>query len=241
MSTLDPTRARKFNESRRPSAARVAVVLVMLVLGGFLAGYGWGSIGRLMDENLVAPDASIFIAIPAGMILTIVSSIAWTGIVFKRSDLGLMYGNAAALFGGGAGALLAASGYSDGAVVAGIGLALLALGAVCGVLGAAAAAARRRRSRAEEETMRTGTLATATVSDKGYTRFRESDRILTTVTFTFTDLQGIQRWVQRMMTINAADPVENGQETRLWYDATEPGNDKGIVVELAHASPLRLR
>jgi hypothetical protein len=122
------------------------------------------------------------------MFVTIVASIAWTGIVMKRRDLGLMYGNAAALLGGGV-----------------------------------------------------GVLAAATVSDKGYTVFHESDRILTTVTFTFTDLQGVQRWVQRTMTVSAADPIENGQETRLWYDAANPGNDRAIVVELAYRSPLRAR
>jgi hypothetical protein len=241
MSTVDPTIARKLRESRRPSLARVVVVLALLVIGGVLAGYGWGSIGRLMDEELVEPDASIFIAIPVGMFLTVVSSIAWMSIVLKRSDLGLMYGNAAALLGGGVGVLVAAARYEDGAIVTVIGLAVLALAAVCLVLGGLAAASRRRRARSEDETIRTGTVVAATVSDKGYTVFQESDRILTTVTFTFTDRQGVQRWVQRTMTVNAADPVENGQETRLWYDPAKPGNDRAIVVELAHKSPLRAR
>jgi hypothetical protein len=241
MSTVDPTIAQKLRESRRPTLLRVVVVLALLVVGGLLAGYGWGSIGRVMDEDLVAPDASIFIAIPVGMFVTIVSSIAWTGIVMKRRDLGLMYGNAAALLGGGVGVLVAAGKHRDGSVATAIGLALLGLAVVCVVLGAVAASSRRRRARAEDDTIRTGTVVAATVSDKGYTVFHESDRILTTVTFTFTDLQGVQRWVQRTMTINAADPIENGQETRLWYDAANPGNDRAIVVELAYRSPLRAR
>jgi hypothetical protein len=241
MSTVDPTIAQKLRQSRRPTLLRVVVVLALLVIGGLLAGYGWGSIGRLMDEDLAEPDASIFISIPVGMFVTIVSSIAWTGIVMKRRDLGLMYGNAAALLGGGVGVLVAAGKYREGSVAAAIGLALLGLAIVCVVVGAVAASSRRRRARAEDETIRTGTIVTATVSDKGYTVFHESDRILTTVTFTFTDLHGVQRWVQRTMTINAADPIENGQETRLWYDAADPGNDRAIVVELAYRSPLRAR
>ncbi|MFF1572999.1 hypothetical protein ACFVWR_09640 [Leifsonia sp. NPDC058292] len=239
MSTVDPTIARKLRESRRPSTARVVTVLLLLLLGGLLAGYGWGSTGRLMDEAVVAPDATAIIAIPIGMLVSIVSSIAWAAIVMKRSDLGMMYGTAATLLGAGAGVLLASRGYADATPVVVIGSGILALAVVCLVLGVAAAAARARKARAEDAAMRTGTLATGTVSDKGYTVFRESSRILTTVTFTFTDVHGVQRWVQRTMTINAADPVENGQETRLWYDAANPGNDRAIVVELAHRSPLR--
>ncbi|WP_431277812.1 hypothetical protein [Leifsonia poae] len=240
MSTVDPSIARRLRESRRPSTVRVVVVLLLLFVGGLLAGYGWGSFGRMIDAELDVPDVSILIAIPVGMLLLIGSSIAWGAIVIKRSDIGIMYGNAASLAGGGVGALIASGSYPDPAVVAIIGVALLVLAVICLALGGWAAATRRRRARADEETMRTGTLATATVSDKGYTVFHESNRILTTVTFTFTDRQGVQRWVQRMMTINAADPIENGQETRLWFDAANPGNDRAIVVELAHRSPLRV-
>ena len=87
--------------------------------------------------------------------------------------------------------------------------------------------------------MRSGTRTTATVTDKGYDIFRESARILTSVTFTFTDLNGVQRWVQRPMLITASDPVVEGQETDLWYDPSAPGNDKRIVVKLAVDGPLR--
>ncbi|MFZ2172834.1 MAG: hypothetical protein WAW17_02135 [Rhodococcus sp. (in: high G+C Gram-positive bacteria)] len=87
----------------------------------------------------------------------------------------------------------------------------------------------------------TGTSVSATVSDKGYTTFRESDRILTSVTFTFTDGTGTPRWVQRHMAIHASSTIVDGQQTRLWYDATDPGNDSRVTVELANEWPLRGR
>jgi hypothetical protein len=42
-----------------------------------------------------------------------------------------------------------------------------------------------------------------------------------------------------MMIIQQANPVIEGQETQLWYDARNPGDEKGIVVELARQYPVR--
>ncbi|KQP57189.1 hypothetical protein [Agreia sp. Leaf283] len=44
---------------------------------------------------------------------------------------------------------------------------------------------------------------------------------------------------QKTMVIEQGDPVVDGQETRLWYDATNPGDVGGIVVELARERRLR--
>lgn len=239
MSTVDPTIARREREQRRPSNARVGVLLALLLLGGFAAGYGWGGFDAMMSSGPDEPSVLVLVAIPVGMIVTIVSLIAWMAVVLKRADLGLMYGNAAALLGAGAGVIVVATAGGGASYVLAIGFGLLGLAMACLVLGVVAAASRRRRAAAEEEAMRTGTQVTAVVTDKGYTVFHESDRILTTVTFSFTDLQGVQRWVQRTMVIEAGDPVQNGQETRLWFDAADPGDDKAIVVELAHRSQLR--
>lgn len=238
MSTVDPTIARRERAERRPSNLRVTVVLLLLLVGGLAAGYGWGGFGTMMQEQPDEPPVLVLIAIPVGMLLVIAASIAWAAIVLKRGDLGMMYGNATVLLGAGVGVIVV-SAQSGPAFVRYIGYGLLALAAVCLLLGVAAAGARRRRVSVEESAMRSGTQVTAVVTDKGYTVFHESDRIFTTVTFGFTDLHGVQRWVQRPMLVRAEDPIQNGQQTRLWFDAANPGNDKAIVVELANASPLR--
>ena len=156
-------------------------------------------------------------------------------IFLRRADIGVGYGAAAALVGAGSGVLLAAA----SGVPLVIGVALLALGLLLLLLGVRAASGRRAQEARDQQTMRAGTVTTATVTDKGYDFFRESARILTTVTFRFVDLQGTERWVQRMMIIQQANPVVEGQETQLWYDARNPGDEKGIVVELARQFPVR--
>ncbi|MEO7017693.1 MAG: hypothetical protein ABI130_03280 [Leifsonia sp.] len=207
MSTVDPTSARRERANRRPSTVRVVVVLVLLLVGGTMLGFGWGGFGRMIDAT-TGPTVAITIAIPAGMILTIGSSIAWAQLVVKRSDVGGIYGTAAAILGAGVGVLIVSRDQNDNALPTLIGLGLLGLAVLCLILGLSAAAARRREASAQAETMRTGRVTQATVSDRGYHVFHESDRIFTTVTFTFTDLQGVQRWVQRPMLIHAADPIE---------------------------------
>lgn len=240
MSTVDPTIARRERAERRPSNVRVVVTLILLLAGGLAAGYGWGGFGTMMATVPEEPPVLVLVAIPVGMMLAIGASIAWAALVLKRSDLGIMYGNAAVLLGAGIG-VIAISAESGPVFVTTIGYGLIALAVVCLILGIAAAGARARRENADDAAMRTGTQVTALVTDKGYTMFRESDRIFTTVTFAFTDLQGTQRWVQRPMLVTAADPIHDGQQTPLWFDPANPGNDKAIVVELAHRSPLRAR
>ncbi|WP_223691327.1 hypothetical protein [Leifsonia poae] len=240
MSIVDPSIVRRERASRRPSTLRVLVTLGLILVGGFLTGYGWGGAGASIDVP-DGPGVATIVAIPLGMLLLVISSIAWVAIVMKRSDIGVMYGHAAGLLGIGAGVFIVPRNAENASVLELVALIAFGLGLICLILGVAAAATRRLREATAVATMRTGQATTATVTDKGYTRFRESDRILTTVTFGFTDLQGVQRWVQRMMTIHISAPVENGQQTRLWYDAGAPGDDKRIVVELARESPLRPR
>jgi hypothetical protein len=239
MSTIDPAIAARARRARRPSGVRVVVLLVLQFAGGALAGFGWGSFGAMSEE--MEPPWQMVIAIPVGTLLLILSSIAWAGTVMRRTDIGLAYGTAAALVGGGGGVLVASTAVPrpGATIVLWVGIALIALGAAFLMLGLAAAASRARIARRQREIVRTGQLATATVSDKGYLVFGESTRILTTVTFTFRDLSGTQRWVQRAMVIRAEAPLENGDETRLWYDGSNPGDADSIVVEAAMNSPVR--
>ena len=79
--------------------------------------------------------------------------------------------------------------------------------------------------------MKSGTLTTATVSDRGWEDVHPSRDSLGTPTFTFVDSVGVQRWVTRTMVINRHNPLDNGDTTRLWYDPNHPGNTKRIVIE----------
>lgn len=239
MSTTDPTLARKAREARTPSNRLVAVVLALHVVGGLGNGYGWSTFTLLTDAT-GEPDPLGIVGIVVGMPLSIIVSIIWTSIVLKRSDVGLGFGFSAFWFGGAIGILYASSRFPPAEeLLRNIGIAALAVAIAFLLLGLRAAAARRAAAAMAAEIMRTGTRTTATVSDKGYLIFGESTRILTTVTFTFTDMQGVQRWVQRPMLVTAADPIVEGRETDLWYDPTAPDDDKRIVVKLAIDSPMR--
>lgn len=234
MSTVDPTLARKAREARVPPIGVVVLLLALHVVGGVANGYGWSTFATFTDEVNIEPDTLGMVGITVGMPLAIIVSIIWTAVVFKRSDVGLGYGFSAFCFGAGLGILYAASRFSQVAeLLRVVGVAALVVSLAFLVIGMRAASARRRAREVAAEMMRTGTRTTATVSDKGYDHFREAPRILTIVTFTFTDMQGAQRWVQRPMVVTSSDPVVEGRETDLWYDPTAPGDDKRIVVKLA--------
>jgi hypothetical protein len=240
MSTVDPSIARKAREARVPGNVAVAALLTLHVLGGLASGFGWSTFASLSDEGGAEPDALGIVGITVGMPVAIVASILWTGVVLKRRDVGLGYGFAGFWLGAGLGILLAAQRVPQAAeVLRVVGVIALVLAALLLLVGVRAARARRAALESAAVMMRTGTRTTATVSDKGYDIFRESSRILTTVTFTFTDLQGVQRWVQRPMLVTASDPVVEGRESDLWYDSSAPGDDKRIVVKLAMDSPMR--
>jgi hypothetical protein len=237
MSTIDPSLAQARRAARRPGNARVAILLVVLLAGGFGLGFGWGGLG-MFDSETDPPTLSILGAI-GGLMLTVIGSIVWSWTAIKRADIGFGYGSAAVFLGAGVGLVLIAQQNGSPALAMAIAAALLGLGALFLVLGVVAAASRRRQGSRDRRTMHTGTVTTATVSNKGYDFFRESSRILTTVTFTFVDLQGTQRWVGKTMVIDQGDPIVDGQESRLWFDAANPGDTRGIVVELAKQRQLR--
>ncbi len=238
MSTIDPAIVQLRRRRRPPSSAVAAVLLVARFAGGFGLGLGWGGMSLTsFDEADLLWQYPV--GIVAGMILTIGGEIAWMFVVMKSANLGLGHGWAASLLGGGIGLWTVASRFGGPGPAVLIAAVLIALGTASLVLGVIAAASRRRQVRREEELIRTGTVTTATVSDQGYDFFHTSSKILTTVTFAFTDRFGQQRWVQRLCLIQQSDPLVNGQATRLWYDPDDPGNDRAIVVEAAHQRPLR--
>lgn len=105
------------------------------------------------------------------------------------------------------------------------GIALF-LGTLSVVSWAARAADRRR----EEETVRSGRQTTGVVTNQGYDRFHESNRILTTVTYSFTDLSGTRRFIRRPAMITADDPVVTGELVDVWFDPARPDHLKTIAV-----------
>lgn len=236
MSTVDPVALRKLRTAKRPGPVPIAIALVLQFAGGLAAGYGWPQMMLFDDAD---PPALAMAGIISSIPLLVIGSLLWTGIVLKHRRLGLSMGGAIAWLGAALGVQQGSSNLGNPPWMAALAAGFLAVAMLLALFGALAARRRRITAIREEEIMLTGTAAAAIVSDKGYTIFRESSKIFTTVTFTFHDLAGIQRWVQRSMLINAAAPVVDGAETTLWYDAMDPGNDKKIVVKLARDSPLR--
>lgn len=236
MSTVDPIAARKLRANKRPGPVGIVLALGFQFIGGLAAGYGWPHLAVLEDaEPPVLALTAIIVSIP----ILVLSSIAWTALAIRSSNLGLALGGTLAWLGAtlGVGTAAAQLDYPPLLTWAGGGCLLIFL--LLGCLGIIGARARRNAARREADVMRTGTMTPARVTDKGYVSFSDSAKILTTVTFTFHDAGGVQRWVQRALLITAAEPVVDGQETMLWYDPTDPGNDKKIVVQLAKDMPLR--
>ncbi|KQZ76044.1 MULTISPECIES: DUF3592 domain-containing protein [unclassified Nocardioides] len=230
MSTIDPIAARRAKAERAPGALRVGLNLVVLVIGGYLTGVGWTEMSADVTES--PPSTVTMAAVPVGMTLTVIGLIAWGPLLLRSSKLGIAQGLAAAASGGGLGTWTTAR-EIESRVAERVGLGLLVLAAALLLLSLFAYRRRIARARLAEELMKTGTRTLATVSDKGYTASSEGSSVFTTVTFTFHDAHGVQRWVQRPMMVRRAAPITDGQTTDLWYDAQDPGNDKHIVVALA--------
>jgi len=236
MSTVDPVALRKLRANKRPGPLAVALTLAFQFVAGLAAGFGWPHITAFESEE---PPGLALAAIISSIPLIVLSSIAWTAIVMKHRKLGLTLGGALMWLGAATGVAVAAVGLEYPAILTWIGVGCLVVSLFLVLLGVMAAQKRRLVAEREAGVMSTGIMTSARVSDKGYVAFRDSARILTTVTFTFHDSSGVQRWVQRPLLINAAEPVVDGQETTLWYDPSDPGNDKKIVVKLAQDMPLR--
>ncbi|MFE4196933.1 hypothetical protein ACFRJ9_13800 [Paenarthrobacter sp. NPDC056912] len=236
MSTVDPVALRKLRKSKRPGPVSIVLALAFQFIGGLAAGYGWP---QLAEFEAVEPPALPLAAIIASIPLLVISSIAWMGIAMRHSKLGLALGGAIAWLGAATGAALAAVELGYPPLLGWVAAGCLAMFLFLAGVGIWAARKRRVLAAREQAVMSTGRATTATVTDKGYVVFGDSAKIFTTVTFTFHDGSGTQRWVQRPVLINAAEPVVDGQETTLWYDPLDPGNDSMIVVKLAKDSPLR--
>lgn len=85
---------------------------------------------------------------------------------------------------------------------------------------------------AEDELIASGTHTIATVVDRGYGAFGDSTMVNTRVWFEFTDGSGVTHRIDKRLQITENDPIENGQQTQLWYDPSAPGDKDRIVVQL---------
>ena len=236
MSTVDPVAVRKLRGTKRPGPIKVVLGLAFQFIGGLAAGFGWPQLAYLDGpEPAVLAVAAIISSIP----IIILSTMAWTAIVIKHSRLGLTLGGVAGWLGAATGVAVAAVELGSPPELAWAGAGCLAVSVALTALAIASAQKRRALAEREAKMMAFGTMTTATVSDKGYLVLSGSTKIFTTVTFTFRDGSGIQRWVQRPMLFSSSEPVVEGQEASLWYDPLDPGNEKKIVVNLAKDSPLR--
>ncbi|MBQ1442349.1 MAG: hypothetical protein IIZ13_00695 [Renibacterium sp.] len=240
MSLIDPSAAARERAARKRGPLPLLVSGALLIGFGGFAGYGWSEFAAGGFD--AAPEVLSLVAIPLGMTGSIISFIAWSAMSLRRERFNVGLGLGLILLGFGSVFLWTASSAeaarSDTSVLWIVGSAALAVAALLILLSVLGSVRRAGRGRLEEQIMRNGRETVAAVSDQGYVRFRESANILTTVTFTFHDAEGRQRWVRRSMLISENAPVLNGQKTRLWYDPMEPGNEKKIVVEMARSSKV---
>ena len=255
MSTVDPSIAATAEATRRaalqPTWRGLIAPLALLALAGFTAGIGAGGMGIA----IAAPDGFGFepgeggfdqhlasLGIVVGLILLIVSSIIWSGVVLKRGKGGMAFGNATVLLAGAFG-INYWSGRSFESVPQGdtlhfeIALAVFALGLLI-LFFAIKKAVKRASIRARRDAvMAHGTLVTATVTDQGYAQMPQFGRLHTVVTFTFHDSHGVQRWVAKPMIVLPENPIRRGDETRLWYDTNYPDDTTVMSIEAVLNSP----
>lgn len=235
MSLIDPAAKAQARAGRKLGPLPMAICAIVLLLFGVVAGYGWSSISAAGEDG--DPDVAALVAIPLGMLGGIVSLIIWGGMSLRRKRFNFGTGFGLLAIGIGFGFFWTANftdpGRADVPLLWLIGLVIFGIGALALALNLIGLLVGAGRKRTQHQVMQSGRETTAEVTDQGYVRFRESSKIITSVTFTFRDGQGLQRWVRRTMLINESAPVLNGQKSRLWYDPVETGNDKKIVVEMA--------
>lgn len=228
MSLTDPSPVDQA-EAPPPGIGSVVTAILLLAVGGFGCGYGWGGIGLL--DGVRDPSMEVQASVAVGMIAWVLGNCFWLGRIIKRRDMGLGIGAAAFLMAA-AGGLWAIERTAPGnTVLLTLAAGSASLGALCAVGGIFAARARERARRVEDHIVRHGWETTAVISNRGYESLE--GMTLTVVTFTFRDHHGTQRWVQKSMRQSPRYAVQEGQETRLWFDPERPHDASRIVVDLA--------
>jgi hypothetical protein len=91
----------------------------------------------------------------------------------------------------------------------------------------------RRRARVTTiATLQRGSHVQGSVTDDGLAAFAVTPNLkITTVTVSFRDASGVERWVTAMATQAPARPIAVGDSVDVWFDAAAPGDISRIVVE----------
>lgn len=234
MSLTNPTELRQ----RRAQARRPVVfgILGLIMLSSCaVAGFAWG---QLIAQGFETADDALSITATVAAIMAWVSFLAFTISTFSKWRLAPVCLCVALL--------LLGTGLAIPSVLAGnsifnfpglLGLAPISLALLIGLGLIRVRRVRSRRVARESNSMQSGIETTATVTNVPPGPEATSRGLWAAVTFTFTDIMGNQRWVERTMLIRRAGDVTVGETTRAWYNATNPEVDADIVIELARNNP----
>lgn len=230
-----------FRFTPRPShGVGLGVAQVLLMVGGALAGYGFGC--TVIDGYDDAPpayvaDGDIGMVALGGLVVAVVGWVMWSFMADSHPlSVGQLHSWATFLPAAALGVLLAARelGVTGWYVVSAFGIA--AAGAAAMLLASAGVRRRRHRYRHELDLIARGAAVPATVLDSGLDPgdFEEASNVITTVTFGFVIGEHAYR-LHRRMTIPQHGILLDGQRTTVWYDADDPMDDEAMVVAVQHA------
>lgn len=227
MSTVDPDAARRARAARTPQQRDQLLPGILTFVGSGALAASISSMGASPDDWSVELSTFMMLLGAAGSVVGALAAFGglflWMGAIIKNPRLlGWSVGVALGLIGAGIGT--AVTGQAVLPVV------LIAIGVVLAILGVLVWTRRNGRIDVEDEIIRTTAPVTGAVTNQGYTHFSESSRILTSVTYAFTDAQGTRRFVQRSAVIDARDPIVDGEAVDIWYDRQNPSDEKRIVV-----------
>jgi len=237
MSTIDPDAAARAKAARIPQAQDLWGPGLTVLVGAFVTAYSITAFVTVLDTENEDPEPWQWIlritALTVAAGATIVGLNTWVARSVRNPRLpGFGAAQALACASAAFGTTVVAPApawFREPRMIPGTwwlaGIALF-LGILSVVSWGARAADRRR----EDETMRSGRLTTGVVTNQGYDRFHESNRILTSVTYSFDDLNGTRRFVRRPAMITADDPVVTGELVDLWFDPARPDHLKTIAV-----------
>ncbi|WP_067439821.1 hypothetical protein [Nocardioides jensenii] len=209
-----------------PTVLNLAVLLVSGVM------VGWGLATVLSSEQVSASAADVGLRLAAlGFVVGVAALTAWSRIADPRSGLTVWHAAATLLAGGALGVLLCGlalevdhSGW--------VALVLLAAAALVWFLASVSGRKHRAKANRERDLITSGTHTMAVVVDRGYAAIGERNMVNTFVWFEFTDTAGTTHRVRKRLLIREGDPIENGQETQLWYDASAPDDVDRMVIQL---------
>lgn len=227
MSTIDPDAARRARATRVPQQRDQVLPGILVFLGAGVLAASIASMGRTPDDWSIEWSTMMMLLGAAGSVIGAIAAFGgmflWVGATIKNPRLlGWSMPISLGLIGAGLGN--AAAGQPVLPVV------LIAIGAALAIVGVIVWRRRNGRIDIEDDIIRTTSPVAGEVTNQGYTHFSESSRILTAVTYAFTDAQGIRRFVQRSAVIEARDPIITGELVDVWYDRQNPSNENRIVV-----------